>query len=36
MPFHSNEGYEFSETGISAYAPLVPGVYGLYNGKTRL
>lgn len=32
MPFHSNAGYEFSETGISVYAPLVPGVYGIYNG----
>lgn len=33
MPFNSSEGYEFSEAGITAYAPAVSGVYGIYNGK---
>lgn len=31
MPFNSNSGYEFSESGIAAYGPRVPGVYGLYS-----
>jgi excinuclease UvrABC nuclease subunit len=33
MPFNSNSGYEFSESGIAAYAPASSGVYGIYNGK---
>jgi hypothetical protein len=33
MPFNSSSGFEFSATGIAGYAPIVSGVYGIYNGS---
>jgi hypothetical protein len=36
MPFKSDAGHEFSETGIAGYAPAASGVYGIYNGTQRI
>lgn len=34
MPFSRTTGYDFSEAGISKYAPRGSGVYGIYNSST--
>jgi excinuclease UvrABC nuclease subunit len=34
MPFSSNSGYSFSETGIASFAPRASGVYGICNKDT--
>ena len=34
MPFTQKTGFNFSESGIAAYAPKSSGVYGIFNGTT--
>ena len=31
MPFATNNGFNFTEQGIAAYAPTGSGVYGIYS-----